>query len=105
MKKFTVVIEEDEDGIYCIHVPSLPGCHTQGETKREALKNAREAAGDQYVIKFGAQHTHVPLTGAVNVGPVIIAPKTTHTLLFYMWIIGLSTTAPTGDIVVGWWER
>jgi len=72
---------------------------------RFGLKNAREAVGDQYTIKFGAQHAYAPLVGAVPVGPVIIAPETTHTLLFYMWIPGLSTTAPTGDIVVGWWER
>jgi predicted RNase H-like HicB family nuclease len=43
MRKFTVVLEEDEDGVYCVHVPALSGCHTQGKTRKEALKNAREA--------------------------------------------------------------
>lgn len=42
-RKFTVILEEDEDGVYCVHVPSLPGCHTQGKTKKDALENAREA--------------------------------------------------------------
>ncbi|HWQ48015.1 MAG TPA: type II toxin-antitoxin system HicB family antitoxin [Methanosarcina sp.] len=32
MRKFTVIIEQDEDGIYVASVPELPGCHTQAET-------------------------------------------------------------------------
>jgi len=91
-----------------IHIGAISALAASTDVRymsRFGLKNAREAVGDQYTIKFGAQHSYAPLTGAVPVGPVIIAPETTHTLLFYMWIIGLSTTAPTGDIVVGWWER
>ncbi len=41
---YTVVLEPDlEDGGYTAYVPALPGCHTQGETKEEALKHAEEA--------------------------------------------------------------
>lgn len=42
---FKVVIEQDEDGVFVASVPSIPGCHTQGQTYEEALKNAREAIG------------------------------------------------------------
>jgi len=28
-RKFTVVIERDEEGFYVANVPSLRGCHTQ----------------------------------------------------------------------------
>jgi len=35
---------EPEEGGYSVSVPSLPGCHTQGETVEEALANAQEAA-------------------------------------------------------------
>ena len=41
--KFTVILEEGEDGYIVVTVPALPGCVTQGKTKEEALKNAKEA--------------------------------------------------------------
>ncbi|MDO8639098.1 MAG: type II toxin-antitoxin system HicB family antitoxin [Candidatus Daviesbacteria bacterium] len=39
---FKVIIEQDEDGIFVASVPSLPGCHTQGKTYEEVLKNSKE---------------------------------------------------------------
>ncbi len=41
--KFKVIIKEGEDGWYVITVPSLPGCISQGRTKKEALENIKEA--------------------------------------------------------------
>ncbi len=41
--RYRVLIEEDEDGVFVAEVPSLPGCVSQGATRREALSNAREA--------------------------------------------------------------
>jgi len=41
--EFDVVIREDESGGYVALVPSLPGCHTQGESIDEVLENVREA--------------------------------------------------------------
>lgn len=38
-----VIIEADEAGGYTVSCPSLPGCHSQGETIDEALANIREA--------------------------------------------------------------
>ncbi|MBI5553974.1 MAG: type II toxin-antitoxin system HicB family antitoxin [Candidatus Diapherotrites archaeon] len=43
MKEFDVVLERDEDGWFIADVPALPGCHTQGETKRDVLRNVKEA--------------------------------------------------------------
>ena len=40
---FTVVIEKDEDGFYVGSVPSLRGCHSQGRTIDELMKNMKEA--------------------------------------------------------------
>ena len=37
-------IYQDESGIYCAEVPSLPGCCSDGDTFEEALANIREAA-------------------------------------------------------------
>lgn len=38
-----VVLEKDEDGWITVTVPSLPGCISQGKTKKEALENIKEA--------------------------------------------------------------
>jgi predicted RNase H-like HicB family nuclease len=40
--KYLTVIHKSKYG-YDIHVPALPGCHSQGKTKKEALKNIRDA--------------------------------------------------------------
>ncbi len=42
-REFSVVILEDEDGGYIAIVPELPGCHTQGDSLDEVIKNIREA--------------------------------------------------------------
>ena len=41
--KFTVVVEQDEDGWFIASCPALKGCHSQGKTYKEAMKNIREA--------------------------------------------------------------
>jgi len=38
-----VVLEKDEDGYFTVTVPSLPGCISQGKTRKDALKNIKEA--------------------------------------------------------------
>lgn len=39
----TVILTPIEDGYWLAEVPSLPGCHTQGETKAEALEMIKDA--------------------------------------------------------------
>ena len=41
--KLLVVFETDEDGWVVASCPTLPGCHSQGRTRGEALANIREA--------------------------------------------------------------
>lgn len=41
--KLTVTIDRDEDGVWIVDCPSIPGCVSQGGTKEEALVNIREA--------------------------------------------------------------
>ena len=36
-------LERDEDDIYVVTCPSLPGCISQGKTEREALRHMKEA--------------------------------------------------------------
>jgi predicted RNase H-like HicB family nuclease len=42
--KYTVILEQESDGGYVAIVPSLPGCVSQGDSRKEALANIREAA-------------------------------------------------------------
>ncbi|MBF0107204.1 MAG: type II toxin-antitoxin system HicB family antitoxin [Deltaproteobacteria bacterium] len=45
MKKyrFSVIIEQDEDGMYVATVPELKGCHTQAKSFAQLEKRIREA--------------------------------------------------------------
>jgi predicted RNase H-like HicB family nuclease len=41
--KFQITIDRDEDGIWIVECPAIPGCVSQGHSKTEAIKNIREA--------------------------------------------------------------
>lgn len=41
--RFSVTIDRDEDGVWIVECPSIPGCVSQGQTREEALDNIREA--------------------------------------------------------------
>ncbi len=43
MRKYCVVLEPGEDGWIVATVPELPGCISQGKTKKEALVNIKDA--------------------------------------------------------------
>jgi predicted RNase H-like HicB family nuclease len=60
--KLKVVLEPSDEGGYTVHVPSLPGCMSEGETVDDAMKNIREAielylepADDDLVGKEGIE--------------------------------------------------
>ena len=41
--KYRILIEQDEDGVYIAECPSLPGCVSEGRTRKEALENIQDA--------------------------------------------------------------
>ena len=41
--RYTVLMEPEEEGGFHVWCPALKGCHSQGETREEALANIREA--------------------------------------------------------------
>jgi predicted RNase H-like HicB family nuclease len=41
--KFNVTIDRDEDGVWIVECPAIPGCVSQGETKESAIENIKEA--------------------------------------------------------------
>jgi predicted RNase H-like HicB family nuclease len=38
-----VVLEPSDEGGYTAHVPSLPGCISEGDSREDALRNIKEA--------------------------------------------------------------
>ena len=41
--KFMVAFDRDEDGVWVVECPAIPGCVSQGNTKEQALENIKEA--------------------------------------------------------------
>lgn len=41
--KYRIIIEEDEDGAFVAECPCLPGCISQGKTRKEAVDNIQDA--------------------------------------------------------------
>ena len=41
--EFTVIIEQDEDGVFIASCPALQGCHTDGDTEEEAREMIKDA--------------------------------------------------------------
>lgn len=37
-----IIVERDENDMYVVECPTLPGCYSQGQTLDEALRNIRE---------------------------------------------------------------
>jgi predicted RNase H-like HicB family nuclease len=70
--RFTVVLEREPDGGYVAHVPALPGCVSQGDSRTEAIENIREAielyledcqeAGDPLPTEAGKEFVEVEAT-------------------------------------------
>jgi antitoxin HicB len=42
-RTYTIILEPSEDGGFVVTVPALPEVGTQGDTREEAMANAREA--------------------------------------------------------------
>jgi len=42
-KKYTIIIEKDEEGWFTSEVIELPGCHTQSKTMDELIERTKEA--------------------------------------------------------------
>ena len=63
---FLVILEETDRGIVIAKVPQLPGCHTQGTNRKEALANIREAIelyleveGPQPTTRVSVEHVQI----------------------------------------------
>lgn len=41
--RYRILIEQDEDGVFVAECLSLPGCVSQGRSRKEALENIQDA--------------------------------------------------------------
>ncbi len=41
--RYRILIEQDEGGVFIAECPSLPGCVSQGNTRKEAINNIHDA--------------------------------------------------------------
>jgi len=57
--RYRVLINQDEDGVYVVEVPALPGCISQGKTRAEAIENIQEAI-EAYLESLKAHHEPIP---------------------------------------------
>ena len=69
---FSVIYEADPSGGYVAYVPSLSGCHSQGDNLEEAEKNIQEAI-ELYVESLRAHKYSIPQEQRVLQGRVEIA--------------------------------
>ena len=60
MPGYTVVLETEKDGGFVVSVPALPGCFTQGDSRDEALRNAREAIPTSVALRATSAAARVP---------------------------------------------
>ena len=60
--KFAITLETDEDGFIDASCPALPGCHSQGKTKDEALDNIKEAIRG-FIISMKKHGKPIPAIG------------------------------------------
>ncbi len=67
--RYTVLMEQNEDGGYTVTVPSLPGCVSEGSTWEEALAQIEEAiAGYIEVARKLGKPIPVEVSVPVNAG-------------------------------------
>ncbi|MBI2925957.1 MAG: type II toxin-antitoxin system HicB family antitoxin [Verrucomicrobia bacterium] len=58
-RNYTVILESEPTGGYHVYCPALKGCHSEGETEEEALRNFREAI-DLYLESLIAHQEPIP---------------------------------------------
>jgi len=67
--RYTVILEQEDDGGYVASVPALPGCVSQGDDRDAALANIQEAiklylddcvdAGEPVPVEAGREFVEV----------------------------------------------
>jgi hypothetical protein len=79
---------------------------------RGVLFSAIPVVNTEWIINFGAgdsgSGTLAGTTAArigIPMGPVVLGPGATHSLVLHIWNPANATTAPQYEFEAGWWER
>ncbi len=59
--KFAITLEQDEGGFIVASCPALPGCHSQGRTREDAIANISEAIRG-YIASICKHGEPIPVT-------------------------------------------
>ena len=57
--RYRVFIEQDEDGMYVVECPVLPGCISQGKTRSKAIENIKDAI-EGYLESLKKENEPIP---------------------------------------------
>ena len=68
--KFSVTLVSDEDGYLVVSCPALPGCHSQGRSREEAIANIKEAIHG-YIASMRKHGEALPVTEVEEVEVVV----------------------------------
>jgi predicted RNase H-like HicB family nuclease len=49
--RLSVTITQDEDGVFIVECPAIPGCVSQGRTEKEALANIQDAIRECHAVR------------------------------------------------------
>ena len=49
--KFLVTVDRDEDGVWVVECPSIPGCVSQGRMREEAIENVQDAIRECLIVR------------------------------------------------------
>jgi predicted RNase H-like HicB family nuclease len=69
--KYTIVLEEADEGGYTVTVPTLPGCISEGDTYDEAIENIKDAIG-LYLRAVGKEIDELRQTRKLKLAEVIV---------------------------------
>jgi predicted RNase H-like HicB family nuclease len=66
--KFLVTVDRDEDGVWGVECPPIPGCVSQGPTREEAIENVHDAIRECLAVR---SDRGMPLT--IEIREVVVA--------------------------------
>ena len=72
MRTYRVILEPNESGGYTVTVPLLPGCISEGDTRKEALANIKEAI-ELYIESLQEDGEPIPTEESVEEAVVEVA--------------------------------
>jgi len=57
--RLRILVEQDEDGMFVVECPTLPGCISEGNTREEAIANIKDAI-DGYLESLKKHKEPIP---------------------------------------------